>query len=180
MTDQGVFKRPYFLDTSALVKLVIEEEGSQVMRQLRQEHGGRLHTSHLAISEALGVLKRHWLEDLKRAKGDQDALDRAYATYRKRLANLLILGEPEFAIDAVDPTAPQIWAALRELRPGSAVVDAVDVFHAGFFMLPFFASLAGPSKPIMVSADKELNEYCRSRGVTVLDPIDEEKKQKGS
>ena len=49
--------RPHFLDSSVLVKLVIHEPGSDVLRQYFGSHSWFV-TSPLCISEAINVVKR--------------------------------------------------------------------------------------------------------------------------
>src|SRR5215216_2631925 len=55
-----------YLDTSALIKLVIDEPETGILDDfLAREIGTRFNTTWLCVAEALGVLKRQWLQELK-------------------------------------------------------------------------------------------------------------------
>jgi predicted nucleic acid-binding protein len=170
--------RTYFFDTSALVKLLVDEPGSKTVQKIKgfAGHGGSLETSRMALAEAATVLKRKWLEELKAAKTAPERVT-AYERYRKRIYRLYVEIPMDFKLhdDLVDAGFDEVWAVISEIWPTAAgQVDAVDVMHAGVFAAPLLATAAGNSKPFMVSADAGLNAYCRSKGIEVIDPIAEE------
>ena len=51
------YKPIYFAETSALVKLLIDETGSEILRQFLAAEG-ILYTNALCFGEAFGVMKR--------------------------------------------------------------------------------------------------------------------------
>ena len=67
-----------YLDTSALLKLVVNEPESGILEQfLRTEVGTAFHTTWLCVAEAFGVLRCEWLKELK---GCLTARDKAATT----------------------------------------------------------------------------------------------------
>ena len=55
----------YFLDASALVKLVCDEPGSKKLKKLMGDAHTKPLTSWVLVAEALGVLKRKWQREKK-------------------------------------------------------------------------------------------------------------------
>lgn len=168
---ETVFKRPYFFDTSALVKLVVPEPGAKYVRMLREQDGAILHTSTFAIAETMGVLKRLRFEEEK--AGTMTAGMPPFTRYRWRLVSLFTIGPPQFEVHELGKPLLRFLGKLMDVSPD---VDVVDIIHAAIFEGPPWATLDGPSRPIMVSADRALNDYCRTKSIEVRDPVEEERK----
>ena len=164
------FKRPYFLDTTALIKLVKPEPGSEYMRSLVEAGEGFLYTSQLAVVEAAGVLKREWLSDLKRATTHEENLA-VFQRYEKRLRDLYFshLRGIRVLPSAFDDRGA-VWNALREIREKRKKVDVIDLLHVYQLLTEKFSTPGGQSPPVLVSSDSDLKAYCDSEGIDILDP----------
>jgi len=173
--------RVYFLDTTAVVKLFVREPGSEwLQRELAGRLNVHLQTSQMAQAEALGVLKREWIKDTKAAETEDQKLQ-AFKKYHRRIFMLYrgLPGNLRIKENPLTENDQELWKVLRELKPG-AELDVVDVTHAGLFETDrFLSSISGRSGPWMVTSDRRLIDYCRTKGILVVDPEEEEKKQQG-
>jgi hypothetical protein len=146
--------RPHFLDTSALVKLVVSEPGSDTLRNFFHSVSW-FATSPLCIAEALGVLKRKW------ASGE--LTDRQYHTgawellwsYREGGCIQLVhehLGSTEAF------TAAKALSNTYRLD----LADALQVHH---LLSGSLAAFCQGSQAVLVSADAALIKAARSEGL---------------
>jgi hypothetical protein len=169
--------RPFFLETSALVKAVVPEPGSRLVKHIigLRGQGGEVKTSRIALFEAANVLKRRWLSALKAPNTDRK---KAEATEEYRNGTLTLLATIPHDVTIVDELAEdnfiQVLIAVGEV-PDDGTLDVVDVMHARYFTELLLRTAGGQSEPYMVSADEALNVYCRAHGIAVINPIEEEK-----
>ena len=148
--------RPHFLDTSALVKLIIPERGSKCVCDLWDRGGELLHTSQLAVGETIGVLKLR----LKREE------------YRRAIFEFFFtrLRECRGWDHSLLKDRGAFWNANHELLAEGRKLDVVDLVHVYHLLVDF------NEPPVLVSADKDLNRYveraedCRKKGISVLNP----------
>jgi predicted nucleic acid-binding protein len=146
-----------FLDSSALVKRYIQEQGTAWLSQLLAMRAGNVHyVARITVVEVSAALAR------RRREGSLLAADvaRAQAGLRKDMASLLEVIEITSAL--LERAA--VVADLRELR----AYDAVQL-AAALEVQQRTTSLGLP--PVtLVSADSDLNAAARAEGLTVDDP----------
>ena len=152
----------YFLDTSAIVKLFIDEPGALRVRKLLASGGGVLHTSWVLVAEAMGVLKRLWL--------NEEINDQQYDGHIYHLFSLLRAGH----LDPVDITVydgrPRLVAYafdFVEIRTKHPQLDAGDILQFTAIREGYLDHLAGESRPRLVTADRKLRDAAVAEGITV-------------
>ena len=64
----------YYVDTSAFLKLVVEEGHSAELRRWAEDHDGELFSSDLLHTEALRAARRHSVEALREARRRLDVI----------------------------------------------------------------------------------------------------------
>jgi len=158
-----VVSRNYFLDTSAIVKLLCTEAGSEKLKALKNYPGSNFCTSWVLLSEAFGVLKRKWMQ---RELSD--------AQYEERV-RLLFLYISMGYLDPVDVVVadghPQLVtyefdiSSIRADHPG---LDAADALQFKAIQQGLLKYLAGESRPRLVSADVELLKAAEVEGIPVV------------
>lgn len=143
---------PYFVDTSALLKRYVLEEGSAVIDDLIRD-AGALHISQVAAVELLSSLKR------------LEAVDRVLA--------------PDLYADLVQAFWSDVEVgALSVLEVTSEAVRRAGELLEERYLSPIDAlqvAMATSLQPdrgsvIFVSSDAKLNTVVRSLGLDVLDP----------
>ncbi len=150
--------RTHYLDASAIVKLFVNEQGSDILQQYHKAHS-TFYTTSLCFSEAIGVLKVKWL-------------------YRKEITQEQYLSAmndlmASFAYESIgiDDTEIKERAVFREVEilAERYSLDIADAFQIYTLKTGFFSVLAGDSKPILITADSKLAEATRKEGLRVWD-----------
>ena len=146
--------RPNYLDASALVKLVIDEEYSPRVRAFvfAPEQSWRVCTIYCFV-EALGALKR------QHAQGQLS--ERSYIAGSRRLVRLakndyIKLIEGDF------PSAASFTEAEKMVKTHG--IDFLDAFQL-ISVKGSWRYLASPSQPILVTADGKLSEAAEKEGL---------------
>ena len=149
----------YFFDTSALLKLLISEPGSEKAWNLFGQK--RLcYTSWVLLGEALGVLKhKHQLNAL----GRQDyceSVELLFNLLRKRKLRTLDLasvdGQPELLTYNLD---------LQELLKKYPRLDAADLLQFAAIRQSYIRATESLKLAILVTADKKLAKAALSEGI---------------
>lgn len=148
--------RTHCIDTSALVKFFVSEEGSVNVRTYLGEQGVVAVTA-ITLAETLGVLKMKWL--------------RAELTQEQYLAasEELVVSVHNEAIqidDSVSISAAETFASAESMCK-KYQLDLADALQLVAMKDGFFAQLKGDSKPIMVTADSGLATAARNEGLRV-------------
>ncbi len=146
--------RPHYLDASALVKLVIDEEYSSRVRgyMFTPDRSWQLCTS-FCFAEALGALK------LRNKRGELS--DRGYLVGSRKLIrrvreNLLKVEDRDFASLTAFAEAERIVKIYA--------IDFLDAFQL-VSLKAAWPFLAPPSQPILVTADSQLARAAVGEGI---------------
>ena len=149
-------------DASALVKLEIDETGSDVVRAYFNREPTK-YTTPFCFYEALSVLKGKWLNRKEITKQQYlKAAERLGARYRAMTAQVKDL---DFTDRQIFPVALQI-ANVTSL-------DLSDAFQILSVMGGYFAPLVGDSTTVLVTADAKLAEAARNEGLRVWSVLEE-------
>ena len=147
----------YYLDTSAIVKLYVDEPGTEVMDRLLDGigSGDRFYTSWLSILELTSVI-------LRLAKGGRltpEAADHILARFRNDIEETI----RSWPLDDSVLSAAMAVVERHALRSADAIhlATAASIF-----------SLAPESETVLVSSDRELLQAAEQSGMGVLDPQD--------
>jgi len=144
--------RPHYLDASALVKLVVDEEYSTRVRTYVEKHSWRVCTSYCFV-EALGALK------LKKVRGEFS--ERAYIAGSRRLISKVRNCYIKLHDDI--PSASAAFAEAERMVKDHGI-DFIDAFQI-ISVKESWQYLAAPSKPILITADRELSKAATEEGI---------------
>lgn len=149
--------RPYFLDASAIAKLVLDEEGSGAVRDLcaRPEI---IRTTWLSLAEVYGVVKRRW----RKEKWD------ARRYYRKIYA-LQRYVQKRIKLDGSIELSASHLREIERIHERYAL-DFSDALHITLLRSGFYARLAGESQPVLVASDKKLLRAAKVEGIITWNP----------
>ena len=158
--------RIHYLDASAMVKLFVDEEGSQALRSyFARESESEFYATSLCFAEALGVLKvkRFYRKEIS----DEDYLTAcdqllAYAADEiieledVKIKDRLVFIEVERLVSKYQPK-----------------IDVSDAFQIVSVKDNFFSRLENDSKPILITGDGNLAKAARQEGIRVWDCVTE-------
>ena len=152
MTNKSL--QPYYLDASALVKLVVDEPYSDRLRAYiyTPECSWRVCTS-LCFAEAMGVLKRKQKND--------DISQKAYVEGARRLMSMVRENRLEVLKDYFISHSDFAYA---EKIANEYSIDFIDAFQM-VSCKSSWDDLASPSKPVLVTADGALTKVAEKEGV---------------
>lgn len=154
--------RPHFLDTSALVKLFVEEPGSEALRMYFRCHSWFV-TSPLCIAEALNVVKRKWN---KHELTDQEYFAAAWGfLFSYRDGGQIQLARENLADHKVFSEARNMALKYR--------VDLADALQLHLLIRGSLAQYCDGSRGVLVSADATLVATARTEGVLAWDCVHE-------
>jgi predicted nucleic acid-binding protein len=153
------------LDASVLVKLYVDEVGSDIVREYVACEP-TCYTTPICYIEALSILKTKWskLKKPERISHEkyQDAafkLTAWFSSVSKRVKDL-------------DFMSPSVFRDVQVIATKYSL-DISDSFQILSVKKGFFSGLAGGSKTILVTADKLLASAARQEGLRVWYCIDE-------
>jgi predicted nucleic acid-binding protein len=146
----------FLLDASAIVKFVIDEPGSDKVRELPGQ--GACHTTEICLCEAYGVISRKW----KKGRIDDDTYCRAIEVLSslRRNSDIRVLDNSFENLD-------DLHEAKTLFTKYSALIDLVDALQIISLKKGFYSLLAGDSQPSLVTADKDLSEVAIIEGLKV-------------
>lgn len=136
-----------YLDASAAVRLVLDEPGSGNLREYFDGNVG-FHITSLCLGEALGVLKR------KTSK--KDYFDKCYVLLA------YVRGKPwKINVDEIDLSSSDVFAKAEEIAGRyKHKIDLSDSLQLVIMKQKF-------SKPLLITADRELASAAKKEGVLV-------------
>lgn len=142
------------LDASALIKLYIEEPGSDILRQYKANEP-TCYTPIFCYFEALTQFKVKWLY---RKEISQEQ-------YRKATSSLTAwFAHTAKRMPDLDFTDPGIVLEAQSLSKRYSL-DLSDAFQILSVKKGFFSSLPGESSTILVTADGDLVKAARNEGI---------------
>ena len=138
--------RTHYLDASAIVKLLVNEEGSERLHSYCEEHTN-FRTTALCVGEALGVLK---VKHFHRKEIDQDiyfAASELLADWTSTLGGL--------EIEEINIGNRSVFYEVEQLCKKYSL-DLSDGLQIYTLKRGFLSVLPGDSAPILVTADDAL------------------------
>jgi len=153
--------RSRYLDTSAAIKLVVSEVGSDTVRKYF-ESGGPFYITSMCVAEALSALKVKYL--YRKELTQKQYFAAAYV--------FLSLLRGSLHVDDVGLENHNVFFETEELakRHGLDMVDALQLFTLKHGR---FSNFVGPSKSLLITADEALAKAARAEGLEVWDSIHE-------
>lgn len=149
----------HYFDASALVKLVAEDFdevlGRDALRGYHRKHAHPGYTTSFCIAEAFGALKNKFL----RNKISQ-------AEYLRFVKDLIRVIGNTFQIDELPTLEPIVYSEFERLAT-KYKLDFVDCLQIVTILQGRFRIFDGPSKSILITADRELAKAARSEGARV-------------
>ena len=148
----------YFFDTSALVKLYLEEEGSAWVREIADpERGNTIHIAHITGPETIAAFFRKVrTQEISNSQALQAASD-----FKEEFVSRFEIVEIKQDIIDLAMTLAQ--------RHGLRGYDSVQLAAA---VSVFAQSVDGDDPPEFVSADSRLNEAAAAEGMAAREPAD--------
>jgi predicted nucleic acid-binding protein len=145
--------RTHYLDASALVKLVVKEDGSDRLNKYRESHSN-FRTTFVCLVESLGVLKvkRFYRNEI----GEEE-----YFAGCDLLTRQVSSGEIE--IENTDLGGRTIFHEVEQLCKKYSV-DLSDGLQIYTLKKGFFSVLPGDSAPILLTADDALADAVEAEG----------------
>ena len=142
------------LDASALVKLHVDEVGSDIIRQYAETEPTR-YTTPFCFYEALNVLKVKWLYKKEISKEDYQKASLSLTSWFSHVSK---------RIPDLDFTDPLVFLEVKKLAEQYSL-DLSDAFQIVSVKKGFFSTLARDSRTILVSADEGLVKAARKEGI---------------
>lgn len=163
-----------YLDASALIKLFVDENGSNVLRDYFNKHANFCTTS-VCFIEALGVLKGKYFNKTK---------DEKYTEYFNKCRDLVIRGWggrieiEEVRItkhDSFDERVKQLdFFKEAERLVEKYKIDFVDALQLVTILRGKYSFFSKGSKSILITADKDLAKAAIKENVRVWNILDGE------
>ena len=153
--------RTHYLDASVIVKLLIDEEGSEVVRSYLESHATCI-TTALCFAETLGVLKAKQVH--KHISEEQ------YLAACEEL--MAYLRGETLTIEEIGITDRNVFENVERLVRGHAI-DLSDAYQLLTVRDGMLSQLEGDSRPILVTADKKLAAAAIKEGLRAWDCMHE-------
>jgi predicted nucleic acid-binding protein len=150
-----------YLDTSALVKLLVDEGNHQRLRAFF-ENNTSFATTSLCLAEALGVIKGKWTHG--RLTDDQ-----YFAATRRLISDAW--GERIEVEDSVDLFTPDAQTAVEDLARRHRL-DLSDALQIQTIRYGRYSRLGPNSASILITADRNLARAAQEEGIRVWICID--------
>jgi predicted nucleic acid-binding protein len=152
----GYSVKAHYLDASALVKLVAddqdEEPGRDILRKYYREHSNRYATSY-SVSEALSAFKSKFLRGR--------IAESQYIKYVQDFIRTVV--GANLQIDEVSILAPVVHQEAERLIK-TYKIDFLDCFQIVTILHGRFRHLGPESKSILITGDRDLAKAARAEG----------------
>ncbi len=152
----------YFFDTSAIIKMVLDEPGSEKVNNILSSMDSQVFTSWILLSEALGVLKRKFLDKELCVHDYQNLVKKLFRFIEDRsLRPVDIVVENE---EAILQTNTFDIVQLSKKYPH---LDAADVAQFAAIQNSFLKWFKVKNGIKLVTADKKLAQAAKSEKIDV-------------
>ncbi len=154
--------RFHYLDTSAILKLFVSEDRSEIIRDYFNNETN-FHTTSLCFAETLGMLKvkyfnRHEMEP-----------DTYFDTCKYYMATVAGGG---ITVDEISITDRKTYSDVDTIAEKYSL-DIADAFQIVTLKEGLNSQLIGDSKPILITADSGLAKAARNENLRVWDIMKE-------
>jgi predicted nucleic acid-binding protein len=147
--------RTHYLDASAIVKLLVDEDGSPVLKAYFGQHSV-FSTTWLCFAETLGVLKLKFLRKLIDQERYLSACEELMAHLRGQ----------SLEIDDVGISHRSTFDEVEQLAKKHSL-DISDAYQLVTLRRGVFSRMTGASRPILITADDALAVAARAEGLRV-------------
>ena len=155
--------RAVCFDASALLKLYVEEDGSDRLRAFFYGEPTK-YTTHLCFHEALTLLKVNWLYRNKLTTEQ----------YNSAVFDLVIwFRDSASRYPDLDFTSPLVLPEVQRIA-GQYDLDISDAFQILSVKDGYFQGLVDGSKTILATADAKLAKAAKAEGIRVWNCLKEE------
>ena len=154
--------KAHFLDTSALVKLVVDEDCSEKVRSYFNSETV-FKTTSLCFAEALGVLKAM---RFRRKKISEPK----YLSASEQLVGYIRTGK--ISVEEVDITQRDIYDEVERISE-KYQIDLVDAFQIVTLKKGFLSICGDDSKSMLITSDSELAKAAKKENLCVWNCIKE-------
>jgi len=149
-------------DASALLKLYVQEDGSEILRAYWNRESSKFTTS-LCFYEALTLLK---VCHFYRKTIDREEYNKA------TLALCAWYGASSKQVPELNFLSPEVFFAAQRTA-NTHGLDLSDAFQIHSVKEGFFSRMSGDSKTFLVTADRELAKAARAEGLRVWSILEE-------
>lgn len=147
--------KAHFLDASALVKLVVEENGSESLRNYFNANASFC-TTPLCLGEALGALKGKW--------GRKEIEESAYFSATRRL--IIDAWGKRIEIDDISFLTPTVHSEVENLAK-KHTLDLSDALQIITIKNGRYSRLGPNSASVLITADAKLGTAAAQEGIRV-------------
>ena len=152
--------RFFWLDTSAIVKLFIKEQGSDVISEVFSHRpGDNFYSTEYCIYEFFNVLKRKLTNECFPLENYLRAIFILQSHVRSRALKLY----------SFDSNYVQLFNDTRDIIRKYSL-DYTDAIQFVLMKQGFLSGLAGESKPVLVSSDKDMVKAAKSENIRTWNP----------
>ena len=142
------------LDASALVKLYVKENGSEILNQYFRDEATRYATP-ICFYEALSVLKVKWLYRKEISRDEYLSASFSMTAWFSVSSHVL---------KDIDFLSPYVFRDVRSIAERHSL-DVSDAFQILSVRDGYFSGLMDDSRTVLVTADEALAEAARDEGV---------------
>jgi len=142
-------------DASALIKVFVNESGSDIVREYFCNRSPTKYTTPFCFYESLNVLKVKWLYRNEITKSEYtEAAFKLVAWYE---------ASTRYAND-IDLKQPSVFSKVREITVRHSL-DISDAFQIISVKEGYFSHLTNDSQTVLVTADKLLAKAAKTEGI---------------
>lgn len=146
-----------YLDASALVKLYVDEQASDVVRAFFNGHPKPFQTTALCFAEAINVFKRKWQK--------KELPDEAYFEATWRL--ITSAWGREIEIQEYGMTDPFVHGDVEQIAERNPGIDFSDALQLVTLLKGRHSFLINESRSVLITGDKQLALAAEKEGVRV-------------
>jgi uncharacterized protein with PIN domain len=159
------------LDASAIVKLVLTEEGSRELREYFDKESNFSATS-LCFAEALGALKVNRFYR-KNGMTDEEYFSACDELFAYAAHNKIEIEDIEIKERSVFDEVEGLVRKYNEGKPKDETIDISDAFQIVSVKRNYFSQFKNDSNPILITGDKALAKATSNEGLRVWNCVDD-------
>ena len=157
--------RTHYLDTSAIIKLLVDEADCKIIRDYFNKQG-TFYTTSLCFAETLGKLK-----DMHFHRKPPNQITKAqYLDACNHLMAHITCGS--IGIDEIAINDREVYKEVENLVQKHSL-DVADAFQIYTLKEGYFSRLIGESSPILITADGGLAKASRNEGLKAWNCVKE-------